>query len=776
MDQTGSEKSNQPVEASGNPPEPSIDEQRAANRQAGETAGASRAFDLLERFSGELEEILHSLERAKGGSVEERPQAPERAYRPSSIHFDSSPISERIDPYGLPPVQAPGTISRTGLRILLEALFLVLVAAIAAKTNLRPLFIVAAEAAALLIAISIEVTVSREKRRYQQFASATPSFTAPAPPETEPASAAPSVTPDQVEPLVWRPFEQEGAEPEWPLAAGGPAFEAESDEQAPEGVTEISTTPPEAEIASESALDTRAGEDLEGAVVTPVAEPEVEPEVASEPSAEIPGSYAEPEVELESAPEIGAEEVAEAAAEVELERREEIPSIEDEAKSAHDAVVAEEKPEAEVESAPEMFAPEDEPERRHRFRVFRREEREELETELGSEPESALESTAEIPAEEVEPERHGLFHFFGRAEQEFEPELADEVDAEIDSVADEPVGASFAEIEPEPDVELERALEVSAPEEEPERRHRFRLFQREEREEHEAELESGPEAWEEVRGAELEIVADIVAAETTPEADTEAVAPEPEVEEMPEAETETAPEVEAAPGAEVSALEAEPESHGLSELFGRKAKEIEREDEAEVKSTTELFAVEEELELPRRFHLFRHEERVREAETKDEPVVESAREAELEPNAEVEVESAPAVFATEEKSEHRRRLHLFRHEETEPSAADEPAGDASVPRPAVEPVEFFEAFEATVEVELPPEIELDRIERTLEDVRREPPARRRRWSRASSSEKEAIFEAHEYEPSNGESELRLTAEQERRRREREYLRDLRVSR
>ncbi len=297
------------MEASGNPPEPSIDEQRAANRQAGETAGASRAFDLLERFSGELEEILHSLERAKGGSVEERPQAPERAYRPSSIHFDSSPISERIDPYGLPPVQAPGTISRTGLRILLEALFLVLVAAIAAKTNLRPLFIVAAEAAALLIAISIEVTVSREKRRYQQFASATPSFTAPAPPETEPASAAPSVTPDQVEPLVWRPFEQEGAEPEWPLAAGGPAFEAESDEQAPEGVTEISTTPPEAEIASESesALDTRAGEDLEGAVVTPVAEPEVEPEVASEPSAEIPGSYAEPEVELESAPEIGAE-------------------------------------------------------------------------------------------------------------------------------------------------------------------------------------------------------------------------------------------------------------------------------------------------------------------------------------------------------------------------------------------------------------------------------------------------------------------------------------
>jgi hypothetical protein len=149
----------------------------------------------------------------------------------------------------------------------------------------------------------------------------------------------------------------------------------------------------------------------------------------------------------------------------------------------------------------------------------------------------------------------------------------------------------------------------------------------------------------------------------------------------------------------------------------------------------------------------------------------------IEPKAESEVESAPEILAAEEEPEQRRRFHLFRHEAGESSAMLEGLDDASTQRPVEEPGELAEAVETTIEIELPPEIEVERIERTLEDVvRREPAVRRRRWSREPGAEKEATPYARESEVTDGESELRLTAEQERRRREREYLRSLRVLR
>ena len=193
MDQTGSEESKQPAGEGAKPSEPSTGEHRASSEHSGQwdsPESARRAFDLLERFSGELEEILQSLERARGGSApgEESPPAPERAYRPSSIHFDSSPISTRIDPNALPPVESPGATSRTAPRLLLEALFLILVAAISARTGLRPLLIVTAEAVAFLIVASIELAVAHERRRIQQLPAATPSFAAPEAQEAETTS------------------------------------------------------------------------------------------------------------------------------------------------------------------------------------------------------------------------------------------------------------------------------------------------------------------------------------------------------------------------------------------------------------------------------------------------------------------------------------------------------------------------------------------------------------------------------------------------------------
>ena len=498
MDQTGSEESKQPAGGSGAPSEDPAREHRASGEHSEQEDGperARRAFDLLERFSGELEEILQALERTRGGAApaEERPPVPERAFRPPSIHFDSSPISTRIDPYGLPPVESPGTTARPAPRLLLEAFFLILVAAISARTGQSPLLIVAAEVVAFVIVFSIELALAREKRRVQRFPAAAPLFAAPDAREAMASSGATSVTLDQVEPLVWgADWQEAGAEADWPLVAYELPSEAEDTEEAQEGATEISDAKqPEAEavVAPEPAPEARSDADLESAAPISIAEPESE--VGLEPEAEL-----EPEVEPESIPEI-----------------------------------------------------------------------------------------------------------FG------------------------------AEVEPEP---------------------------------------------------------------------------------------------------------------------------------------------------PRRFHLFRHEEKMLDAEMEHE--VAAKPEGEPQPG----LESPPADMAKEDEPERPRRVRLFRHEadepEIEPSAEEPSDRDDSLdgaPRqsPFDEPVRAAETVEMTVEIDLPPEIATGEIEHTLEDLgRREPGLRRRRWPLGAGAGSDLVAPAREDETADDESEVRFAAEQERRRREREYLRKLRVSR
>ncbi len=755
MDQTGSEESKQPADEGAKPSDLSTGGHHASSEhseQEDSPESARRAFDLLERFSGELEEILQSLERARGGAapIEESPPAPERAFRPSSIHFDSSPISTRIDPNALPPVESPGATSPTAPRLLLEALFLILVAAISARTGLRPLFIATAEAVAFLIVASIELAIARERRRIQQLPAATPSFAAPETHEAETTSAVTSFTLEQVEPLVWQSELQEAAaEADWPLAAYVLPSEAEVTEEAQEGATEISSAQ----------------------------QPEAEVEAAPGPVPE-----AQPEADLENA---------------------DAPST------------GEAEPEAEPESIPEIFAAEVEPEQPRRRHLFRHEPSEpevvaEPETQDEVEPEAAaelevdtgVESLSEIVAEEVEPEQPRRFHLFRHEPSEpevvAEPETQDEV---------EPEAAAGLEV----DTGVESLSEIVAEEVEPEQPRRFHLF-RHELSEPEIEVESEPESMAEPEiepEAEPESIPEIFAAEVEPEAEPEIpeifaaeVAPEQprrrhlfrhepiEPEAEPEATTE--PEIEFEPEAEPeqprrfhlfrhepSELEVEPES--TAEIPASEAEiepEVEAGVEPEVTAEPEIeFEPEAEPEQPRRFHLFRHEERALDAEL--------AHEVANEAEPATGVESLSEIVAEEVEPEQPRRFHLFRHEpsESEPELdAEAPRGqdDSSegVPssRPLEKPGNVAEPVE-TIEIDLPPETAVYEIERTLEDLgRREPGLRRRRWSHRADTEKAVAVQALEDETADGESEVRLTAEQERRRREREYLRNLRVSR
>jgi len=515
VDQTGSEESKQPAGESGTPSEDPAGEHRASGEHSEQEDGperARRAFDLLERFSGELEEILQALERTRGGAApaEERPPVPERAFRPPSIHFDSSPISTRIDPYGLPPVESPGTTARPAPRLLLEAFFLILVAAISARTGQSPLLIVAAEVVAFVIVFSIELALAREKRRVQRFPAAAPLFAAPDAREAMASSGATSVTLDQVEPLVWgADWQEAGAEADWPLVAYELPSEAEDTEEAQEGATEISDAKqPEAEavVAPEPAPEARSDADLESAAPISIAEPESE--VGLEPEAEL-----EPEVEPESIPEIFGAEVEPArprrfhllrreakALEPEMgPEAETVPEVEPEVEIEPSAavespaeVVVEEgepaqprrfhlfrhnekaleteiepeaemapevEPEVEAESPPEAIAEESEPERPRRFHLLRREA-----SETGDEPEAKLESSAEIFGAEVEPEPPRRFHLFRHEEKMLDAEMEHEV-------------AAKPEGEPQPGLDSPPA--DMAKENEPERPRRVRLFRHE---------------------------------------------------------------------------------------------------------------------------------------------------------------------------------------------------------------------------------------------------------------------------------------------------------
>ena len=128
-----------------------------------------------------------------------------------------------------------------------------------------------------------------------------------------------------------------------------------------------------------------------------------------------------------------------------------------------------------------------------------------------------------------------------------------------------------------------------------------------------------------------------------------------------------------------------------------------------------------------------------------------------------------------------RHFHLFRHEAREPEI-EAPRGLGESPEDPdrqdsiAAPGGVTESLEMATEVDLPPEITIDEIEHTLEDLtQREPGLRKRRWSLGAGAEIDAPVQAPQDEKIDGESELRLTAEEERRRREREYLRSLRVS-
>ena len=301
MDHTSSEEGKQPAKENGIPSQFSAGDDRgtsARSEQDRDSESSRRAFDLLERFSGELEEILRSLERARSNttSAENSPQAPEQAFSPSSIHFDPSPISGRIDPNALPPVKSPGVVSRSTPRLTLEAVFLILVAAISARTGLRPLLVVVAEAAAFLIVVSIELAIARDRRHYRQFPASAPTFASLLVQETGATSEPLSVALDQVEPLVWQADRQEdAAEANWPLAEFEPRSEpdeAEDIDEAQEGATEIST-----------ALHAEGG-----VVAAPVPALEVRSEAASESSMEIPTAENETETETESTAEIFAAE------------------------------------------------------------------------------------------------------------------------------------------------------------------------------------------------------------------------------------------------------------------------------------------------------------------------------------------------------------------------------------------------------------------------------------------------------------------------------------
>jgi hypothetical protein len=854
VDHTGSEESKQPAGNRGASSEDSADEQRAAGErpeQEDEPESARRAFDLLERFSGELEVILEALERTRGSGTptEKSPPPPERAFRPASIHFESSPISTRIDPNALPPVESPGATTRPAPRLLLEGLFLVLVAAISARTGQRPLLIVAAEAVAFVIVLSIELALAREKRRVQRLPAAPPLLTAPEERTTVTGPGVTSVTLDQVEPLVWTD-RQEYAEPDWPLGAFELPREAEDTGEAQEGATEISdAVRPEAErvAAREPAPEAPAETDPESAAPTSIvvperaaeaeAAPEVEPEIDSESSAEeaepaparlrrfhfhreAKAPEVEPEVEAENEPEIEAEGSAEAeeaepaparprrfhfhreakAPEPDLEPEtgpEPAPELEHEVEAEslaaiegedeepaetsrfhpfrQDAQAPELEVEAEAEPAIENENEKKEPAQPRRLHLFRHEAKApKAELEPGPEPEPAAEAE---PAPEVEPEsppslaaevgepaRTSRFHPFRHEAKAPEPEPANEI--ELPPVTEiEAESSPEAAAEEELENEAKSSLEAVAEEGERERPRRFHLPHRE---------TQAPEA-----GAELEAEPELEA-EDPPEIALEDEAPErPRRFHLLHRETgkpEEEPEVKLESTLEIPASEVVPERYGRSRLFARdETLEAEAESPPEAiveESEPEVFAAEAEPEPPRRFHLFRHEERWLDAEMEHEVAAEP--EDELRPD----MESPPEDAAEASEPGPPRRFHLFRHEADAEAPRNRDDALANVPWPSLpaEPADATGGGEMTVEIELPPEIAVGEIEHTLEDLGRRTPGLRRRRRRHAGAVREVAQPAIEDETAGEDGELRFAAEQERRRREREYLRKLRASR
>jgi len=279
-----------------------------------------------------------------------------------------------------------------------------------------------------------------------------------------------------------------------------------------------------------------------------------------------------------------------------------------------------------------------------------------------------------------------------------------------------------------------------------------------------------------------------------------------------------APELDRDSEIDQAELEAEPGPDERRRWFGTRRGAVEK-DRAESEPESEP-------EGKRGFHLFRHAE---EPEIESDGELESAIEipALTEAPAEArmtEPETEPELSAGEMEARssfwyHRHRERSEAPEEDTSSPADEPVdaleedhgadrpvqrrlarlrgkvpveaqpADTIEPGVAIEPGLDIEteqadtaaasAAEATAEIKLPQRIPIRKIKQTLDELEaRRPPKRKRRWRFGAEAvknveEHSSAADAELEEALRLENEFRLNAEQERRRREREYQRSLR---
>jgi hypothetical protein len=730
-------------------------EESAKQARDDDPESASRAFDVLERFAGELEEILHSLERAKSippppASAEPAP-AKEPPYRPSSIHFERGSISGRIDPDAMRPLSPPPSASRSGLRLTFEAFFLILVAAISAQSGLRWPLIVGAEAVAFLIVALVEVAVARDQHPLgvPLLPAAPPALSFPLARDFSGQSQSAF---EDVEPLVWSVEKSElvevvaeietepedeavpEAEPSWPLAAIEPETKPDRTEvetgkaesHAPlESTIEITTPPAVREDAAAETAEplVPSGEAIEQEA--PAAEPEVEaarhrrlfrrrtvrpvqPE-ETEPAAE-EASVVEPELALENS-------------------RERHPrhSRRQRKGLAETPAATEIEVAPEAGPAPELGADREPRERRRWFgaRVGQATEPpEEEEPEPRAEPEPAVTGRRRLR----------LFHLTGKTETEAEVRADAELEPESEpgqhrrwfGAQHEAAEEDRAAFEPEPESESKRGF------------HLFRHV-----DEPEGESDEGLES-----AIEIATPFDLSV----------------------EAEDEKAP-----------ALEPESESKRGFHLF-RHVGDARIEPEPSLENTIEIPAPEktqaeasvqepdtkpeltvDETKARRQFSSHRHRERSEVPEEKTSiPTNEFVEELEDDPGRDRFV---------------RRRPAWLRHEAPGEARPVEPSLEAETEH--ADPAAAASTAEATAEIELPQGISIREIEQTLDELEsRRPRARKRHWHfradaledvEAHSSPADAELE----EALRLENEFRLSAEQERRRREREYQRSLR---
>ncbi len=298
----------------------------------------------------------------------------------------------------MPPVEIPKAVSRPGLRLGLEAAFLIFVAVIAGWSGVGALVIVLAEAIAFAIVAVVEVAVANDQRSgTMQVYPAPPAFASPEPGIRENLEAAAEIAEAmsvEIEPLVWL-VEEAAASAQTPESHGEDTVEHPVE----------STSTGEIVEADDSLAETYAAMIPQA---PPEPEPEPEPEREPEPEPEA--------LELEPVPKVPEPEAPEPKAKEPRKRRWPRRRIESEDATIQgvmpvdsdpeeptaEAVLALE-PELSPEPEPEPEAIEPEPKRRRWKRGRRRHDKEVLEP---SEPAilEADEPTAEavaVPAREL---------------------------------------------------------------------------------------------------------------------------------------------------------------------------------------------------------------------------------------------------------------------------------------------------------------------------------------------------------------------------------------